>query len=32
MIQIELPQHRVPRSPLDLVAINIIFGCLFEPF
>jgi hypothetical protein len=32
MIQIELPPYCGPRSPLDLVAIEIIFGCLFELF
>jgi hypothetical protein len=30
--QIELPPYRGPKSPLDLVAIEIIFGCLFEAF
>jgi hypothetical protein len=32
MTQIELPPYRVPQSPLDLVAIEIIFGLLFEAF
>jgi hypothetical protein len=32
MTQIELPPYRGPRSPLDLVAIEIIFECLFESF
>jgi hypothetical protein len=32
MIQIELPPYRGPRSPLDLVTIEIIFGRLFEAF
>jgi hypothetical protein len=32
MIQIELPPNHGPRSPLDLVTIEIIFGCLFEVF
>jgi hypothetical protein len=32
MTQIELPPYRRPRSPLDLVPIEIIFGCLFEAF
>jgi hypothetical protein len=32
MTQIELPSYRGPRSPLDLVAVEIIFGCLFEAF
>jgi hypothetical protein len=32
MTQIELPPYREPRCPLDLVTIEIIFGCLFETF
>jgi hypothetical protein len=32
MTQIELPLYRRPRSPLDLVAIEINFGHLFEAF
>jgi hypothetical protein len=32
MTQIELPPYRGPRSPLDLVAIDIIFEHLFEAF
>jgi hypothetical protein len=32
MSQIELSQYRGPCSPLDLVAIEIIFRCLFEAF
>jgi hypothetical protein len=32
MTQIELPPYRGPKSSLDLVAIDIIFGCLFEVF
>jgi hypothetical protein len=32
MNQIELPPYREPRSPLDLVAVEIIFGHLFEAF
>jgi hypothetical protein len=32
MIQIELPPYRGPRSPLDLVVVEIIFGRLFEDF
>jgi hypothetical protein len=32
MVQIELPRYRGPRHPLDLVAIEIIFGHLFEVF
>jgi hypothetical protein len=29
---IELPLYRGPQSPLDLVAVEFIFGCLFEAF
>jgi hypothetical protein len=29
---IELPLYRRPQSPLDLVAVEHIFGCLFEAF
>jgi hypothetical protein len=32
MTQIELPPYHVPLNPLDLVAIEIIFGRLFEAF
>jgi hypothetical protein len=32
MTQIELPPYRGHRRPLDLVAIEIIFGRLFEVF
>jgi hypothetical protein len=32
MTQIELPPYRRPRSPLDLVTIEIIFWRLFEAF
>jgi hypothetical protein len=32
MSQVELPPCRGPRSPLDLVAIKIIFGHIFEAF
>jgi hypothetical protein len=32
MIQIELPPYRGPRRPLDLVAIEIVFGHLFKVF
>jgi hypothetical protein len=32
MTQIELPLYHGPRSPLNLVAIEIIFGRLFEAF
>jgi hypothetical protein len=32
MIQIELPPYCRPQSPLDLVAIEIIFGHIFEAF
>jgi hypothetical protein len=28
----ELPLYHGPRSPLDLVAVEFIFGCLFEAF
>jgi hypothetical protein len=29
---IELPPYHGPQSPLDLVALEHIFGCLFEAF
>jgi hypothetical protein len=32
MTQIELHPYREPRSPLDLVDVEIIFGCLLKPF
>jgi hypothetical protein len=32
MTQIELPPYHEPRSHLDLVAIEIIFGHLFKAF
>jgi hypothetical protein len=32
MSQVELPPYHSPRSPLDLVAIEIIFGHIFEAF
>jgi hypothetical protein len=32
MTQIELPPYRGPRSPLDVDAIEIIFGHIFEVF
>jgi hypothetical protein len=32
MTQIELPPYREPRSPLDLVVVEIIFGRLLEAF
>jgi hypothetical protein len=32
MTQIELPPYRGPRSSLDLVAVEIIFGRLFKAF
>jgi hypothetical protein len=32
MTQIENPPYHGPRSPLDLVAIEINFGCIFEVF
>jgi hypothetical protein len=32
MIQFEHALYHGPQSPLDLVAVKIIFGCLFEDF
>jgi hypothetical protein len=32
MTQVELPSYHGPRSPLDLVAIAIIFRRIFEAF
>jgi hypothetical protein len=32
MTHIELPPYCGPRSPLDLVVVDIIFGLLFEAF
>jgi hypothetical protein len=32
MNQVEFPPFRGPSSPLDLVAIKIIFGHIFEAF
>jgi hypothetical protein len=32
MTQVELPPYCGPRSPLDLIAIEFVFGCIFEPF
>jgi hypothetical protein len=32
MHQVELPPCHGPRSPLDVVAIKIIFGRIFESF
>jgi hypothetical protein len=32
MSQVELPPYHGPRSTLDLVAIKIIFGYIFEAF
>jgi hypothetical protein len=32
MTQVELPPYRGPHSPLDLVAIEFIFGRIFEAF
>jgi hypothetical protein len=32
MNQIELPPYRGPQSHIDLVAVEIIFGHLFEAF
>jgi hypothetical protein len=29
---IELPPYRGPRNPLDIVAVEHLFGCLFEAF
>jgi hypothetical protein len=29
---IELPPYRGPRSPLDIVVVEHLFGCLFEAF
>jgi hypothetical protein len=28
----KVPPYRGPQSPLDLVAIEFVFGCLFEAF
>jgi hypothetical protein len=28
----ELPPYRGPRSPLDLIAVEFVFGRLFEAF
>jgi hypothetical protein len=32
MTQVELPRYHGPRSPLDLVALEIIFGHVFDVF
>jgi hypothetical protein len=32
MTQIKLSSYRGPQSPLDLVVVEIIFGCLSEAF
>jgi hypothetical protein len=32
MSHVELPPYRGLRIPLDLVVIEIIFGCIFEAF
>jgi hypothetical protein len=32
MIQIKHAPYRGPQSPLDLVVVEIIFGCIFEAF
>jgi hypothetical protein len=32
MNQVELPPYREPHSPLDLVAIEIMLGHIFEAF
>jgi hypothetical protein len=31
-VTIELPPYREPQSPLGLVVVDHIFGCLFEAF
>jgi hypothetical protein len=30
--QVKLPPYHGPRSPLDLVASEIVFRCIFEAF
>jgi hypothetical protein len=30
MTQVELPPYHRPYNPLDLIAVEIIFGCIFE--
>jgi hypothetical protein len=32
IIQVELPPYRGPRSPVDLVTVEIFFGRIFEAF
>jgi hypothetical protein len=32
MTQVELPPYHRPRNPLDVIIVEIIFGCLFEAF
>jgi hypothetical protein len=32
MTQVELPPYHGPHSPLELVAIDFIFECMFEAF
>jgi hypothetical protein len=32
MIQVELSPYHGPHSPLDLVALEIVFGRMFEAF
>jgi hypothetical protein len=32
MTQVELPSYHRPHSPMDLVAIEFIFGRIFEAF
>jgi hypothetical protein len=32
MTQVELPPFRGPCSPLDLVVVEIVFGCIFKAF
>jgi hypothetical protein len=31
-VTIELPPYHGPRSPMDIVAVKHLFGCLFEVF
>jgi hypothetical protein len=31
-VLIELPPYRGPRSPLDIVIVEPLFGCLFKAF
>jgi hypothetical protein len=32
MTQVKLPPYHGPCIPLDVVAIEIVFGCIFEAF